>query len=147
MASLRAQEQRRVWALPLPLFHPSPQPRDQSSLRRLPLVPPRLLLMPPLLRPVRHPLMPLAQPSLKPQVQTLRLHLPPPAVLVLLRPLPRSPLQPPFLLAHRPLVLHLPRLFLLVPFILTRPLDRCPLFDFGPFSGYTIVVFVRGLTG
>jgi len=48
--------------------------------------------------------------------------------------------QRPLLLAHRPSVLHLPRYFLLVPFILTRPLDRSPLVDFGPFSGYTIGV-------
>jgi hypothetical protein len=101
MASLRAEEQRRVWALPLPLFQPSLQPYDQPSLRLQLLAPPRRPLMPPLLRPARHLLLSSAQAPPLPQVRTLRLHLPQLRVPALLRPLPQSPLQPPL----RPTVL------------------------------------------
>jgi len=95
LTPLRPRDQRRHQTLPLPLSRPSLQPQDQSSLRLLLFVPPRLLLMPPRLRPARHPLMPSAQAPPLPQVQALHLHPPQPRVPALLRPLPQSPLQPP----------------------------------------------------
>jgi hypothetical protein len=108
--------------LPLPslLSRSSFQPRNQSSHQLLPIAPPRLLLMPQVLRQAQHPLSPSAQPSLRPlpiaqdQPSPFRL------LLALERPLVRHPLQP----LLRPSVLHLPP-FSRNPPVMLPPAANC----------------------